>query len=96
MSAEPAPYAARGVTPVKHGTRHGVPVYVVRAGKAMRVPVKLGYADGEFVEVREGLKLGEQVVTAGKTALREGSSVQVIDPATPPTAAPAPVAAAKK
>lgn len=71
-------------------------VYVVRAGKAMRVPVKLGYADGEFVEVREGLKLGEQVVTAGKTALREGSSVQVIDPATPPTAAPAPVAAAKK
>ena len=71
-------------------------VYVVRAGKTARVPVKLGYADGEFIEVREGLKLGEQVVTAGKTALREGSSVQVIDPATPPTAAPAPVAAAKK
>ena len=59
-------------------------VYVVRAGKAARVPVKLGYADGEFVEVREGLKLGEQVVTAGKTALREGSSVQVIQPATAP------------
>ena len=59
-------------------------VYVVRAGKATRVPVKLGYADGEFVEVREGLKLGEQVVTAGKTALREGSSVQVIQPATAP------------
>ena len=39
------------------------------------------FADGEFVEVREGLKLGEQVVTAGKTALREGSSVQVINPA---------------
>ena len=56
-------------------------VYVVRAGKTARVPVKLGYADGEFIEVREGLKLGEQVVTAGKTALREGSSVQVINPA---------------
>lgn len=73
-------------------------VYVVRAGKAMRVPVKLGYADGEFVEVREGVKLGEQVVTAGKTALREGSSVQVIDPAAAPATAPAtaPAAAAKK
>lgn len=73
-------------------------VYVVRAGKAMRVPVKLGYADGEFVEVREGVKLGEQVVTAGKTALREGSSVQVIDPAAAPATTPAtaPAAAAKK
>lgn len=73
-------------------------VYVVRAGKAMRVPVKLGYADGEFVEVREGVKLGEQVVTAGKTALREGSSVQVIDPAAAPATVPAtaPAAAAKK
>ncbi len=73
-------------------------VYVVRAGKAMRVPIKLGYADGEFVEVREGVKLGEQVVTAGKTALREGSSVQVIDPAAAPATTPAtaPAAAAKK
>ena len=48
------------------------------AGKAVRVPVKIGYVDGEWIEVREGLKAGEQVVTAGKVALREGSSVQVI------------------
>lgn len=68
-------------------------VYVVRAGKTARVPVKLGYADGEFIEVREGLKLGEQVVTAGKTALREGSSVQVINPAG--AARPVPNAAAQ-
>mgnify|MGYP006196717893 CR=1 FL=1 len=34
--------------------------------------------DGEWIEVREGLKAGEQVVTAGKVALREGSAVQVI------------------
>lgn len=70
-------------------------VYVVRAGKAARVPVKLGYADGEYVEVREGLKLGEQVVTAGKTALREGGAVQVIDPKAAPTTASAPAASAQ-
>lgn len=53
-------------------------VYAVRDGKAVRVPVTLGYVDGSVVEVREGLEEGVQVVTAGKLALREGSSVQVI------------------
>lgn len=65
-------------------------VYVVRANKAVRVPVKLGYTDGEFAEVREGLKVGEQVVIAGKSALREGGNVQVINaeaPAKKPAAA---------
>lgn len=57
-------------------------VFVVRDGKAARVPIKLGYADGEWLEVREGLKAGDRVVTAGKVALRDGSAVQVIgDPA---------------
>ena len=53
-------------------------VYTVRDKKAVRVPVTLGYMDGQWVEVRKGLKVGEQVVTAGKVALREGSEVQVI------------------
>ena len=53
-------------------------VFVARAGKAARVPVKLGYMDGEWAEVLSGLKPGEQVVTAGKVALREGSAVQVL------------------
>ncbi|WP_051414098.1 efflux RND transporter periplasmic adaptor subunit [Pseudoxanthomonas suwonensis] len=53
-------------------------MFVIRDGKASRVPVKVGYADGEWIEVREGIKPGEQVVTAGKVALREGSAVQVI------------------
>lgn len=73
-------------------------VYVVRANKAVRVPVKLGYADGEFVEVREGIKVGDQVVTAGKTALREGGEVQVINAgaSAKPAAAPAATAPAKR
>lgn len=53
-------------------------VYAVRENKAVRVPVKLGYMDGQWVEVTKGLKAGEQVVTAGKVALREGSAVQVV------------------
>ena len=53
-------------------------VFAVRAGKAARVAVKTGYMDGEWVEIREGLKAGDGVVTAGKIALRDGTPVEVI------------------
>lgn len=53
-------------------------VYVVRDGKAVRVELGLGYDDAGFVEVRTGLQPGDEVVIAGKAALREGSTVQVI------------------
>lgn len=53
-------------------------VFVVRDGKARRVIVKLGYIDGEWAEVREGVEAGDSVVTAGKSALRDDSVVQVI------------------
>jgi membrane fusion protein (multidrug efflux system) len=53
-------------------------VYVVREGKAERVALKLGYDDAGWIEVREGLKQGDQVVVAGKAALREGTAVQVL------------------
>ena len=58
-------------------------VFAVREGRAVRVPVSLGYADGEWVEVRAGLEPGDQVVTAGRMALRDGSPVQPIGQ--PPT-----------
>jgi membrane fusion protein (multidrug efflux system) len=62
-------------------------VFVVRNGKSVRVPVKLGYTDGQWAEVRTGVKQGEQVVTAGKTALRDGTVVQVIGAGAPQVAA---------
>ncbi|MCC4598608.1 efflux RND transporter periplasmic adaptor subunit [Xanthomonas melonis] len=69
-------------------------VFVVRSGKASRVPVKLGYAEGPWLEVRQGLKEGDQVVTAGKVALRDGTAVQVIgQPDRKPVAAAAPAVA---
>ena len=68
-------------------------VFTVRAGKAQRVPVKLGYVDGAWAELVSGLKLGEPVVTAGKVALRDGSAVQVLGQ---PTAKAATATASRK
>lgn len=68
-------------------------VFMVKAGKAQRVPVELGYVDGEWVEVRKGVQLGDQVVVAGKNTLRDGTAVSVIgEPASKPVAAAKPVA----
>ncbi len=65
-------------------------VFRVRAGKVARVPVKLGYAEGPWVEIRDGLAPGDQVVTAGKVALRDGTAVQVIGAKPAQTAKAAP------
>jgi len=63
-------------------------VFVVREAKAVRVPVQLGYMNGEYAEVRAGLSEGDAVVTAGKVAIRDGSAVEVIN-ADGPAEAPA-------
>ncbi len=70
-----------------------ITVYSVRDGKAVRVPIKVGHLSGELAEVLTGLKEGEQVVTEGKIALRDGAAVEVLNaPAAP--AKPAAVAQA--
>jgi membrane fusion protein (multidrug efflux system) len=56
-------------------------VYVIQGNKAKRTTVQLGYTNGEIAEIRSGLKEGDQVVTAGKVAIRDGTEVQVIDAA---------------
>lgn len=50
---------------------------------ARRVVVKLGYLSGSDAEVVEGLKDGDQVVTVGKNALREGARLQIVGVPTP-------------
>ena len=62
-------------------------VFVVRDKKAVRTPVTLGYINGELAEVRSGLKEGDDVVTAGKVAIRDGSDVEVINAVVPAAAA---------
>lgn len=56
-------------------------VFVVREGKAARVPVQVGYLDGSLAEIRAGLEDGEQVVTLGKATLREGARVEAVNAA---------------
>lgn len=63
-------------------------VFRVDGKVVKRVPVTLGYIDGAWAEVRRGLKAGDRVVTAGKTALRDGTTVQPVG-ATPTRAAAA-------
>ncbi|HWU51269.1 MAG TPA: efflux transporter periplasmic adaptor subunit, partial [Tahibacter sp.] len=56
--------------------------------QAQRRVVRIGFADSEYVEVREGLQSGDRVITVGRNAVRDGTLVQVLD------AAPAPAAVA--
>jgi membrane fusion protein (multidrug efflux system) len=45
---------------------------------AKRRVVKTGYAEGDRVEIRDGLADGERVITTGRNAVRDGTEVQVI------------------
>lgn len=45
---------------------------------AKRRTVKIGYVDGDRVEIRDGLQPGERVITLGRDAVRDGSEVQVL------------------
>ena len=51
-----------------------VPIFL-----AKRREVKLGYSSGTDAEVVEGLKEGDRVVTVGKSALRDGGKVQIVE-----------------
>jgi membrane fusion protein, multidrug efflux system len=59
-----------------------VPLFV-----AKRRVVKTGYSESDRVEVRDGLKDGERVITIGRNAVRDGTEVTVLTP--PPAQAQA-------
>ena len=59
-----------------------VPLFV-----AKRRVVKTGYSENDRVEVRDGLKDGERVITIGRNAVRDGTEVTVLTP--PPAQAQA-------
>jgi membrane fusion protein (multidrug efflux system) len=50
-------------------------VFAVRDGKAMRLPVKIGFDDGIEVEVIAGLQPNEAVIAAGKQGVTDGQPV---------------------
>ncbi|MBA5865656.1 MAG: efflux RND transporter periplasmic adaptor subunit [Nitrospira sp. CR1.3] len=52
-------------------------VYVVREGKAERVPVEIGVRDENRVEITKGLTGGEHVIVSGKDLVHDGTPVQM-------------------
>lgn len=61
----------------------GVSVFVVIDGKVKQTPVKTGQRRAGSVEIVEGLKAGDIVVTAGQLKLRDGASVKPVGEAAP-------------
>ena len=53
-------------------------VFVVRDGRANRLRVELGYADGDRIEVLSGLTGADQVITVGHEGLKDGALVRVV------------------
>ena len=66
------------------GSRDARAVYVVRAGKAERVPVRIGQASGSMVEILEGLSVGDSVVVVGAEQVRDGAAVRIVPPISAP------------
>ncbi len=64
-------------------------VYRVVGGRAQRVPVRTGLRRDGQVEVVEGLRAGDEVVSAGQMKLRDGAAVRAVGEgqAEPPPAA---------
>ena len=56
----------------------GDAVYVVEGEEARRREVRLGFSEGDHIEVLEGLSAGEQVVVVGQDGLSDGTPVRVL------------------
>jgi RND family efflux transporter MFP subunit len=56
-------------------------VFVAQEGKAVRRPVKTGDILNSSILVTEGLRAGEQVVTAGASFLYDGAPIEVVQDA---------------
>jgi membrane fusion protein (multidrug efflux system) len=68
------------------GARDARAVYLKQGDKVERRPVRIGQTSGEFVEVHEGLVVGDTVVSVGAEQLRDGAQVRIVPPigAAPP------------
>ncbi len=53
---------------------------ITKANEAEKKEIKLGFEDGNIVEVIEGLTKNEQVVSAGKSSLKHKTLVRIISP----------------
>jgi membrane fusion protein (multidrug efflux system) len=58
-------------------------VYTVVDGKANRIRVKLGVRRDSQVELLDGVKAGDKVITAGMRVQRDGQPVRIVERAVP-------------
>jgi membrane fusion protein (multidrug efflux system) len=67
-------------------------VFVAVANKAQRRVVEVGIADKDHVEIKSGIKAGEQVITHGQAGLPDGATISMAKPgaAKPEEEKPAP------
>lgn len=61
-------------------TISGSEVYVIKEGRAIETPVKVGARWNDMVEITEGLTVNQPIVNVGQQKLRDGSEVEVITP----------------
>ncbi|BDX06898.1 efflux RND transporter periplasmic adaptor subunit [Planctobacterium marinum] len=54
-------------------------VFVVKDGIATKLPVKIGYQEGQFVEITEGLDGSEKVVITGHHNLKDQANVEIVN-----------------
>ena len=53
-------------------------VFVNNKGKAEKRNVRIGIQDEEYTEILEGIKSGDEVISSGQDALKDGDKVKVI------------------
>jgi membrane fusion protein (multidrug efflux system) len=70
--------------------------FLLQGEKVKRVELKLGVDGGNWFEVTEGLKPGDEIVTAGTDTLSDGSPVRAVRGIDPYTGKPAPSGPAGK
>jgi len=58
--------------------RKGKTVYIVEKGAAQERIINSGIENAEFIEIREGLKVGERLVTKGFETLHKHSKVKIV------------------
>jgi hypothetical protein len=63
---------------VQQGTQSVV--FVNDNGKANQRQVQIGMSDNTSIEIVSGVAAGEQVVVVGQNGLRDGASIQAVNP----------------
>jgi membrane fusion protein (multidrug efflux system) len=70
--------------------------FLIQGDKVRRVELKVGVDGGNWFEIAEGLKAGDEVVTAGTDTLADGAAVRPVRGTDPFTGKPVPAADAGK